>query len=166
MMRYMQCSLICFRVPGALARREVVRCRRYLSSVWSQGIRWLADAARARTLFVRCRTVAQSGALYHFPKLAMANAKETSSPPENQKPVKVFRLRGISASVFANQAKTGERTVTFYKVSLQRTYKDGDDFKTTTSFSRDDLPVCMHVLQQAWVFILETESKRNSADSE
>lgn len=82
----------------------------------------------------------------------------------SQKPVKVFRARGISASVFENTAKSGNRTVTFHKVSLQRTYKDGDEFKTTTSFSRDDLPVCRHVLDQAWEFILDAESKRAGTD--
>ena len=78
---------------------------------------------------------------------------------KTQRPVKVFRSRGVSASVFENQAKAGEREVTFHKVSLQRTYRDADgQFKTTTSFSRDDLPIARHVLQQAWAFILETES--------
>lgn len=82
----------------------------------------------------------------------------------SQKPVQVFRARGISASVFENTATSGGRTVTFHKVSLQRTYKDGDEFKTTTSFSRDDLPVCRHLLDQAWEYILAAESKRGSAD--
>ena len=79
---------------------------------------------------------------------------ENSNKPS--KPAKVFRLRGVSASVFANKAAKG-RDVPFYKVSLQRTYKDGDEFKTTTSFSRDDLPVVNLAVQRAWEFILETE---------
>ena len=83
-----------------------------------------------------------------------------------QKPAKVFRVRGVSASVFQNTAKVGDRRVTFHKVSLQRTYKDGDAFKTTTSFSRDDLPVCRHVLDQAWEYILAAESKRGADDAD
>lgn len=82
------------------------------------------------------------------------------------KPVKVFRLRGVSASVFENHSKNDDRSVTFHKVSLQRTYKDGDEFKTTTSFGRDDLPVCVHVMQQAWAYILDAESKRGSDNAE
>ena len=82
------------------------------------------------------------------------------------KPVKVFRLRGISASVFENRSKNAEKSVTYHKVSMQRTYKDGDEFKTTTSFGRDDLPVCVHVMQRAWAFILDAESKRSSDDAE
>jgi hypothetical protein len=78
--------------------------------------------------------------------------------------VKVFRLRGVSASVFENHFKNGDRSATFRKVSLQRTYKDGDEFKTTTSFGRDDLPVCLHVLHEAWAFILEAEAKPGRDD--
>ena len=80
------------------------------------------------------------------------------------KPVKVFRLRGVSASVFANDAKTERGPVTFHKVSLQRTYRDGDEWKQTTSFGRDDLPIAGLLLKQAWQFILETEAKRGKDD--
>jgi hypothetical protein len=78
------------------------------------------------------------------------------------KPVKVFRVRGVSASVFQNQSSNEGKETTFFKVSLQRTYKDGKEFKTTTSFSRDDLPIARHVLQQAWEYILGEESTNNS----
>ena len=77
------------------------------------------------------------------------------------KPVKSFRLRGISASVFENTAKTKDREVTFHKVSLQRTYRDGDEWKNTTSFGRDDLPIARLLLEQ---FILETEASRGKDD--
>ena len=82
-------------------------------------------------------------------------------PVAPTKPLKVFRNRGISASVFENHSRNDGRDVTFHKVSLQRTYKDGDEFKTTNSFSRDDLPVARHVLQQAWEFILNLEAHRD-----
>ena len=66
----------------------------------------------------------------------MANSEATTI-----KPVKVMRIRGISASIFANPAKTNGKDSIFYKVSIQRTYKDAEEFKTTNSFSRDDLPL-------------------------
>ena len=84
----------------------------------------------------------------------------------SSKPVTVFRARGVSASVFANQAETKRGDVTFHKISLQRTYKDGDDWKTTTSFGRDDLPVAAHLLQQAWEYILDAEAGRSKEDSD
>lgn len=82
----------------------------------------------------------------------------------SSKPVKVFRYRGVSASVFENHAKSNGRETTFYKVSVQRTFKDGDEWKTTTSFGRDDLPLVSFIANQAWQFILDTEAKRGSAE--
>ncbi len=92
----------------------------------------------------------------------MANAKETAS----NKPVSVFRLRGISASVFANSAQSGDRDITFHKVTLQRTYKDGDEYKTTTSLSRDDLPIAKLLLNRAWQFVLDLEADSNRSTDE
>lgn len=80
----------------------------------------------------------------------------------SQKPVKVFRSRGVSASIFANHAKSDGRDITYHKVSLQRTYKDGDEWKTTTSFGRDDLPVARLLLDRAWEFILDAEASPSS----
>jgi hypothetical protein len=95
----------------------------------------------------------------------MAKEREPESPRGN-KPEKVIRLRGVSASVFANRAETDHGEVIFHKVAVQRTYKEGEEFKTTTSFGRDDVPVLREVLRQAWVFILETEAKGRKAPVE
>jgi hypothetical protein len=119
------------------------------------------DIARALPFVLEWR-----GLLFPFPLFIMANAKEPEMAQAPTKPVKSFRLRGVSASVFENHAKSDGRDVTFHKVSLQRTYKDGNEFKTTTSFSRDDLPIARHVLQQAWEFILNAEASRGKEDAE
>ena len=73
------------------------------------------------------------------------------------KPVKVFRFRGISASVFENTTHAENQPLRFFKVSLQRAFKQDGEFKHNSSFGRDDIPVAMHVLNQAWQFILEQE---------
>lgn len=83
---------------------------------------------------------------------------------EPNKPVKVFRLKGVKAAVFQNKTNADGRDVTFHKVSLQRVYKEGEEFKTTTSFGRDDLPVARHLLDLAWQFILEKESSRGEVE--
>ena len=90
----------------------------------------------------------------------MANAKESAASPSAVKPAKVFRRRGIAVSVFANPTEIDGRIVSFYKVTIQRTYRDGDEFKTTTAFGRDDLPIVSLLVGQAWEFILDAESGR------
>ena len=86
----------------------------------------------------------------------MATTKDSAT----SKPVQVFRVRGLSASVFENRAQANGHPVTFLKVALQRTYKDGAEWKTTTSLSRDDLPIARLLLQRAWEFILAAEARR------
>ena len=84
---------------------------------------------------------------------------------DSVKPVHVIRLRGIAVSVFANTAETKNGDVTFHKVSVQRTYKDGNEFKTTTTFGRDDLPIVRLLTDRAWQFILDTEATRGRDDN-
>ncbi|NLF70815.1 MAG: hypothetical protein GX575_17430 [Candidatus Anammoximicrobium sp.] len=81
---------------------------------------------------------------------------------KSNRPVKVFRARGVTASIFENESKTGD---TFHKVTLQRTYHDGKEFKTTDSFSRDDLPIAGKLLADAWAFVLETEEEKKKGAS-
>ena len=77
------------------------------------------------------------------------------------KPLKTFRFRGVSASVFENETDKGEL---FHKVSIVRTYKDGKRFHTTPTFSRDELPIVTLVAQQAYDFILTEERDARRAD--
>jgi len=79
----------------------------------------------------------------------------TTNKEMTNKPVKKFQLRGISASLFENKSENGS---SFYKVSITRTFKDGDRFKTTSTFSRDDLPIVETLARQAWHEILKRES--------
>ena len=95
----------------------------------------------------------------------MANAKESAAAPSAVKPAKVFRRRGIAVSVFANTTEVDGRRVSYHKVTIQRTYRDGNEFKTTTSFGRDDLPVVRLLISQAWEFILDAESSRGSDET-
>jgi hypothetical protein len=80
-----------------------------------------------------------------------------SKDQEKTKPAQQYRLRGLAVSIFANDAK--DRPTPFYKVSMQKTYKDGKEFKSTTSLGRDDLPVADLLLRKAWVWILEREAQ-------
>ena len=82
------------------------------------------------------------------------------------KPIKVFRLRGVKASVFENQGKSGSESVVFHKVSLQRVYRDGNEWKTTQSFGRDDIPVVRLLLQRAWEWLLEASAAQYKDDTD
>ena len=91
-----------------------------------------------------------------FPPNPMSNS--TDKEPTTNKPWKVLRSSGVSASIFENSVKTKDGDATYFKVSLTRTYRDGDDWKSTTSLSREDLPIAALLLQQAWWAIVTAEA--------
>ena len=70
------------------------------------------------------------------------------------KPVHEVRIGAIKAAVWANQVQGAEGDRTFYNVTLGRLYKDeNDQWRTSDSFGKDDLPTVAKVAVQAhgWV---------------
>ncbi len=74
------------------------------------------------------------------------------------KPERVFRIGAISASVFVNEVEGegGKRTVR--NVNLQRRFKDGDEWKSTSSFGLSDLPAAIAVLKLALDHVAEQKA--------
>jgi hypothetical protein len=67
-----------------------------------------------------------------------------------EKPIKEIRLGSIKGAIWKNSTPNGVR----YNVTFSRLYKDGDEWKSTDSFGRDDLLVLGKVADQAhsWIF--------------
>ena len=67
-----------------------------------------------------------------------------------QQPAHEIRMGAIKATIWENQTQTGTR----HNVTVSRIYKDGDDWKQTDSFGRDDLQLLAKVIDQAhtWIF--------------
>ena len=77
----------------------------------------------------------------------------------SNQPVHEFRLSRIRATIWANRNKKGEA---WYSVSVCRTYRDGDCWKDSQSFGRDDLPLLLSKasdLAYAWIW---NHSKKSS----
>ena len=68
-----------------------------------------------------------------------------------QKPANEIRLGRIKATIWANDTTNGIR----HNVTVRRLYKDGDAWKESDSFGRDDLPLVAKVLDQAHTWIFE-----------
>lgn len=58
---------------------------------------------------------------------------------EKKKPVKVFRSGGIRLAIWMNTTTKDGRDVTMPSIQIDRTYKSGDEFKTTHRFGERDL---------------------------
>jgi hypothetical protein len=85
----------------------------------------------------------------------MANNQRTQQARSNdakQKPVHEVRLGRIKAAIWANETDNGTR----HNVTITRLYKDGEEWKSTDSFGRDDLLLLGKVCDEAHTWICES----------
>ena len=75
------------------------------------------------------------------------------------KPEKVFRIGSASASVFVNEIESEGGTRKLRNVNLQRRYKDGDEWKSSSSFGLAELPQAITVLQLAMDYVARQEAE-------
>ncbi len=81
-----------------------------------------------------------------------------ASTKSKNKPVHEIRLGSIKATIWANDTKSGIR----HNVNIARLYKDGDAWKTSDSFGRDDLTVVAKVASMAHTWIFQEGGKPSS----
>ena len=66
-------------------------------------------------------------------------------------PLKKFRAGQVSCALWENDAEVNGRTVTMLKATVERRYKDKNDtWKSSNSFSRNEIPLAIYCLQQAF----------------
>ena len=71
-------------------------------------------------------------------------------------PVKKWNAGQVSCAIWANEIKVDGRSVSMLKASVERRYKDKDDkWKSSTSFSRNEIPLAIYCLQQAFAAMIE-----------
>jgi hypothetical protein len=81
-----------------------------------------------------------------------------------KRPVHEIRLGRIKAVIWENETREGTR----HNISLTRIYKDGNTWKDSTSFGRDDLPLLGKVadLAHTWVYENAAAPSFNVANAE
>lgn len=85
---------------------------------------------------------------------------------EKKGPVAKFRAGQVSAALWENEisAKNGGK-VTVLKATVQRRYKDKDgNWKSSGSFSRNEIPLAVYCLQKAFEKIIETQIDSANGD--
>lgn len=80
--------------------------------------------------------------------------KAAGSKPQ---PVREFRLGLIKAAVWKNDTEIGVR----YNTTVSRSYKDGNDWKSSDSFGREDLLLLAKVADMAHTWIHEQSQHRD-----
>lgn len=77
----------------------------------------------------------------------------------NQRPIHEVRLGFIKAAVWRNETEAGVR----YNATFSRLYKDGDQWKSTDSFGRDDLLTLAKVADNTHSWICAQNQEEYSA---
>ena len=74
-----------------------------------------------------------------------------------QKPVAKFKAGQVSSALWENEITVNGKKVTMLKVSVQRRYKDSKDgqWKSSTSFSRNEIPLAIYCLQKSFEHMIE-----------
>jgi hypothetical protein len=75
-------------------------------------------------------------------------------------PIHTIRFGSIKARIWRKQTRSGER----HSISVCRLFRNGDVWKESTRFGRDDLPLVEFVLDQAHTWILQNSSPSHSAN--
>ena len=79
---------------------------------------------------------------------------------EKDKPVHQIRLASIKAAIWKNDTESGVR----YNTTFSRLYKDGEEWKLTDSFGRDDLLLVGKVADQVHTWICDQGKEKEKAD--
>ena len=76
---------------------------------------------------------------------------------QKDKPAHEVRMGAVKAAIWKNDTDSGVR----YNVTFSRLYRDGEEWKSTESFGRDDLLLLAKVADQAhsWIHELKPEDR-------
>ena len=66
--------------------------------------------------------------------------------------------------MWENEAKVKDQTVSMLRTTVERRYKDRDgDWKSSGSFSRNDIPLVIWCLEKAFGVMIEDGTRREDA---
>ena len=70
-------------------------------------------------------------------------------------PEQIIRFGLIKVSIWRNATKNGDR----HSISVVRLYRNGDQWKESTRFGRDDLPLVAKAIDHAHTWIFENANR-------
>ena len=82
-------------------------------------------------------------------------------------PMDRFRAGGVTAALWDNQVQFKGKPVRLLKVSIERRYKDKNGlWQSSTSFGRNEIPLAIYCLQQAFDKIIQMQNEELKASGE
>ncbi len=84
---------------------------------------------------------------------------------ETSKPIQKFRAGQVGCALWENEVTIGGEKQVILKASVSRRYKDRDGkWKTSQSFSRNEIPLAIFVLFQAFEAMLTAGKEQTDAE--
>jgi hypothetical protein len=104
-----------------------------------------------------------AGGFVHNNTVPMGKGAITTTSMAKDKPAKEVRLGSCKAAIWRNSTEKGVR----YNVTFSRVYKDGDEWKSTDSFGRDDLLLVAKIadLAHPWIHEQGQEEAEEKGDA-
>lgn len=93
---------------------------------------------------------------------ATQDRQRAAKPPN--RPVHTVRYGAIQAAIWRNIVDNGNASRPMYSVTFSRSYKDGNNWKATSSFRLEDLLVLAKAMNDAHTFIHQ-RAARDVAES-
>jgi hypothetical protein len=80
-----------------------------------------------------------------------SSSSKPATPQVPNKPAHEIRLGSIRATIWANETEKGQ----MFNTTFERSYRDGNEWKSSTSFGQGDLLNLAFVAEQAMRWIIE-----------
>lgn len=83
-----------------------------------------------------------------------------------QTPVAKFKAGQVSAALWENEININGRKTVILKATVQRRYKDKNGlWQSSSSFSRNEIPLAIYCLQKAFEKIIETQANEFNSNN-
>lgn len=85
---------------------------------------------------------------------------------EIQKPIAKLKAAQIDCAIWENEVSVNGKTQTILKATVSRRYRDRNgNWKSAQSFSWNEIPLVIHVLQKAFEMMLAAPKEQSDAES-
>jgi hypothetical protein len=83
-----------------------------------------------------------------------------------KKPIKVLSCGPIKAAVWCDSKIIDDTMVDFHSIKIDKSYKDGDEWKNTNTFNVEDLPKVSVVAMEVYKFLRVKVSENNNVSEQ
>ena len=95
---------------------------------------------------------------------AQAQSTQTQSGQANHGPIESFRLNNVSISIFENESERDGNKNRYHRAKIDKRYHDqkSGEWKSTTSFSLDELLRLRYLIDSAVEFMAQKPADQNN----